>query len=129
MGYRAVVRRTLLVLISLVLVISSCGSARPTAAEWLDRWERALALVPDRALLDGPDVEAVCERALAALREERQLLLPTADASIDGAVRSWLEVAEETFFECPPRTGELQGFDLAYQRLADFESEVAAGLD
>ncbi len=43
-------------------------------------------------------------------------------------MRSWLQVASETFFECPPRSA-LVGLDSAYDELDALKAEVTAGLD
>lgn len=62
------------------------------------------------------------------LREERLTVLPSPAAEADAAVEAWFELAEETFFECPPRSGDLQGFGEAFERMAAYEAEIESAL-
>ncbi len=78
----------------------------------------------DAAALDREGCDTVLER----LRELDPQLTPTPDAGTDRLVRGWFEVAEEAFFECPPRTGDIDSFDDAYAEMTRFEAEVDVGL-
>lgn len=120
-----------MVLLALVpLVLAGCDAAgnRPDESEWRTVWDQVRADIPDRSELDVADPLPVCQQTLGALRGHQPLLAPSPARAVDAAVEGWMEVADETFFECPPRSGELQGFDEAYQEMARFEREIETGL-
>ena len=99
-----------------MLIVSACSSvSRPATAEWTPTWEAAKAVLPDIA--GGEPDEETCSAALVQLREVAPDLRPTPDDSIDETVDRWLVIAEETMFECPPDTGELNSFESAYTEL------------
>lgn len=83
-----------------------------------------MGLIPDQSFLDDDPAEA-CEDVLVSLREAEEDLFPTPDELIDDTVRRWFDVAEGTFFECPPVDG---GFPATYEMLDELEAEVDATL-
>ena len=98
------------------MIVSACTSvARPEAAEWTAIWETARAALPD--LAGGEPDEETCSTALVQLREVAPDLRPTPDDSIDETVDRWILIAEETMFECPAGTGDLNTFEAAYDEL------------
>jgi hypothetical protein len=116
-----------LVVVLVALSASACGTvSRPSLEEWQPRWVAVQALVPSQGDLgDEPDRE-LCNQIHVAVREEARGLIPTPDPALDDAVRDWVKIAEATFFECPPRERELDGFGDAYNELARFAAEVDA---
>jgi hypothetical protein len=106
------------------LVLSGCGGGPPDIETWTARWEEAKAFVPDlSAFADGPD-ERLCDEVLVELREVREDLVPAPDELLGITVDEWLRHAETIFFECPPETGPVVGFDAAYAELDRLEREV-----
>lgn len=121
-------KRTWIVGTVVLLTVSACGPRdRPDFDAWRTDWEAALGVIPPPAFADAPD-EATCERVVGELREARESLIPTPDITLDGTVREWIAIAEQTFFECPPREGEVVGFAEAYEELDRLRLEVEAVL-
>jgi hypothetical protein len=112
----------------IMTLLVSCGGDRPAVDEWQSEWTTVVQALPRPADLDVADPGELCGTALAMLREERLALVPSPVAEVDAVVEAWLELAEETFFECPPRSGDLQGFGEAFERLAAYETEIESGL-
>lgn len=113
----------------LAIALVGCGRAdRPDFAAWQPLWEEALNVVPPPSFAQSPDL-ATCERVVGDLRETQESLLPSPDGTLDGPVRDWISLAEHTFFECPPREGEIIGFAEAYVQLERIRLEVEALLD
>lgn len=116
--------------VGVALVVSSCsGSARPDVAEWRTDWLAVVDGIPDLATIEAATSRDLCSSTLAMLRSRSGDLTPTPDLAIDDTVRKWIEVAEDTFFECPPRSGELDSFAAAYAELERFQAEVAVVLE
>jgi hypothetical protein len=111
------------------VILVSCGGDRPDEAEWSSLWQSVRQTVPDRSALDGPEAQRLCSDALAAIRDAQVSLIPTPSSALDDPMRNWIDTAEETFFECPPREADLQGFDVAYERLSIYEIEIEAALE
>ncbi len=106
-----------------MLIVSACSSvSRPPTAEWTPTWEAAKATLPDIA--EGEPDEETCSTALVQLRELAPDLRPTPDDAIDETVDRWLVIAEETMFECPAETGDLNSFDAAYDELGHLADEI-----
>lgn len=122
--------KRLLILFALLGVVASACQAenRPAVEEWRAHWDRVIAAVPTEEALSGEDAKTLCDTALTLLREERQYLLPAPESTLDDPVDDWLNVADETFFECPPRSGEIQGFAEAFVLMDDYHAEVEAAL-
>ncbi len=113
----------------MALLLNACQrEARPPVSEWQGHWDRVIAAVPTVEALSGDDAKSLCDTALTLLREERLYLLPAPESTLDDPVEDWLSVADETFFECPPRSGEVQGFAEAFVLLDDYQAEVEAAL-
>lgn len=111
------------------LVISACANQpRPTVAEWLPKWEAAVAAIPDEAAVGENPPAGVCTDTLANLRAERPGLTTTPDLAIDDTVQQWFQIAEDAFFECPPRSDVVGSFSDAYVELSRLESEIDAAL-
>lgn len=122
--------RCLAGVIAAALTVSACGeSARPATNDWLVEWQSLTASLPSEAELgDPPDME-LCARTLARIRETAPALRITPELAADAPVEQWISVAEATFFECPPESGDIDGFADAFANLERIEQEVAAGLD
>lgn len=118
-------KTSILIVIAFGLVACS-GQSRPSRAEWRQHWDRVVERVPTLDDLDVDDSKAQCVEALALVREERVYLIPAPEVALDDPVDDWLNVADETFFECPPRSGEIRGFEQAYVLLDDYVAEVQA---
>lgn len=107
------------------LLISSCGQSRPSAEAWQQDWNRVLAIVPAEPAAGTDPATVGCEDVLAALRTEKETLLPTPDEAVDVTLNLWLEEAEGAFFECPPENG---GFEKAYDEMERLRAEIEAVL-
>jgi hypothetical protein len=121
--------RTLVVVAVALALVGSCGSPdRPAAGEWAARWYAMVSSMPALDALDLEDPSPLCDLALTRVREERQLLVPTPDPAFDAPVEGWMDLADETFFECPPRSGDVHGFEEALAEMALLEAQVDASL-
>lgn len=131
-GPRPTSRRVgVVVLLALtVLVLASCAITRPTVETWEPIWKRVSAGIPSEETIGRADADReVCSDALAFLRSNRNDLFPTPDLAIDDVVTDWVEVAEDAFFECPPRNQQIVGFAEAYAELARLQGEIELVLD
>jgi len=119
--------------IMLALLLASCGgSERPSVDEWKPTWTAIVAGLPQPETLTGDGGEAdraVCTDTLSMLRSSKADLAPTPDLAIDDVVDEWFQIAEDAFFECPPRGVEIDSFSEAYGELDRLEAEVAVVLD
>lgn len=121
---------SLVVLLVTAVVLGACGDgavSRDGPGNWRSDWDAVVGLVPPQNAL-GDDPRQLCDATLGALRIARAELPDPPDASLVGPVEGWLELAEGTFFECPPDGGDVIGFDAAYAELARFEAEIDAAL-
>lgn len=116
-------------LTALTLLPACGGSDRPAVDTWSARWDEAVASIPTMAQLGSPPDKELCESVLTYLRETRNDLLPTPDRAIDDVVTLWIRIAEDAFFECPPRGTEIPDFAYAYGELARLQAEVEAVLE
>lgn len=113
-----------LVAIAVVLLLGACADqTRPTVAEWQPKWQAVLASVPEQPGV-GEVPDALCTETLGALRTLRPDLTPTPGLAIDDAVQEWFQIAEDAFFECPPRSEVIGSFADAYSELLRLEAEV-----
>jgi len=111
------------------VALAGCGQgSRPTVGEWQPTWTSLVQAIPTQAELGDPADMDLCATTLGLLRERAPDLSPTPDMSADDAVADWLSIAETAFFECPPSSGEITSFAVAYEELRRLESEVNAGL-
>lgn len=109
----------------LFLMLPACTDRnRPTVEDWQPKWRAALAVLPDPSAIGVEPDGALCNETLAALRSIRPELTPTPDRAIDDAVQEWFQIAEDAFFECPPRSGPIGSFVDAYDELFRLEAEV-----
>ena len=99
------------------LVFVACGEGRPSVAEWQTSWNTIRAEIPPASELSDPPNMDLCARTLGIIRTEAPSLTPTPDLSTDDAVADWLSIAEAAFFECPPDSGEITSFAVAYDEL------------
>jgi hypothetical protein len=120
--------RTLL-LAALVLLLTGCGSDRPSVDDWQPAWDEITSSIPDTAAQAVAMSENACGDVLAFLRSHRAELSPTPDLAIDDVVTSWVEIAEDAFFECPPSNDQVHDFAEAYAELDRLEAEVALVLE
>lgn len=111
------------------LVLASCSTVRPTAEEWQPTWDQALAAIPSESVVGENPSKAICDKTLASLRINRARLFPTPDLAIDDTVRDWVDIAEDAFFECPPRNERVGSFAQAYGLLRRFQSEIESVLE
>ncbi len=111
------------------LVFASCSTARPTAEEWQPTWDEVVAAIPSESVVGENPPQAVCDKTLASLRSNRARLFPTPDLAIDDTVRDWVDIAEDAFFECPPRNERVGSFSEAYGLLRRFQSEIESVLE
>ncbi|GMQ93043.1 MAG: hypothetical protein BMS9Abin12_0520 [Acidimicrobiia bacterium] len=118
------VRIAALVIVA-ALLLAACSAGRPTAEEWQPTWERVLATMPSESAIGENPSQAVCDKTLAFLRSNRVQLFPTPDPVVDDTVRDWIDIAEDAFFECPPRNERVGSFSEAYGLLRRFQGEIA----
>lgn len=120
----------MLVLVLSLALIVACSPAdrRPSAAEWVPRWEAVQALVPPLEEIPDPPDRERCHEVFVLVREEGRELLPSPDPAVDGPVREWVEVADSVFFQCPPHTPPIDSFAVGYEELRRLAAEVDAGL-
>lgn len=122
-------RVILAVLAALTVLAAGCSSAdRPTIDEWQPTWNRIVGDFPTIDELGDPPDRDACEAALVELRTSVVDLQPTPDRALDEPVRSWVELAEEIVFDCPPSSSAIPSLEYAYGELALFEAEVDAVL-
>ena len=113
----------------MLVVLAACSSAsRPTVADWQPFWEQLAADIPTSSELGQPPDRSICSQGLALVRSSQEDLFPTPDRAIDEAVREWVSVAEDAFFECPPSSSAIPDMDFAYGQLARLEAEIDAVL-
>lgn len=121
--------RTLLLLMSL-LMLAACGSeARPSAPIWEVDWNEMIALIPEQDSLGSPPDQDTCQTTLAAVREHSAGLLPSPSVTIDDLANEWVTVAEMAFFGCPPAGQDIASFNDAYTELSRIEQSVSVALD
>lgn len=119
------IRSITVALAALGILVGACSiGARPDFGAWEAEWTALTAGLPTEAELAAGG-EDVCSAALVTLREQRTVIIPTAEEALDPPVEAWFSLAEDTFFDCPPNAG----FEAAYAEMAEFEDEVAAVLD
>ncbi len=113
--------RPALILLGFVLVLGACRDAsRPTGVEWQPTWDRAISLMP----ATPPDRDT-CSKALGDLRALQGDLFPTPDLAVDDVVQTWVSIAEDALFECPPSNEAIPSFEFAIAELDKLEAEVA----
>lgn len=117
-------------MVALMLVfLTACSSAsRPTVAEWQPAWDQLVEGIPSASGLGQPPDRAICSQGLGLVRSTQAELFPTPDRAIDEAVKEWVSVAEDAFFECPPSSSAIPDMDFAYGQLARLEAEIGAVL-
>ncbi len=118
-------RSSVLLGLVLFLLLGACGEqTRPTVAQWQPKWQAVRASVPEQPAAGDQPEAAMCNETLGTLRTMRPDLSPTPDRAIDEAVREWFQIAEDAFFECPPRSGPIESFADAYAELLRLEAEI-----
>jgi hypothetical protein len=119
----------MIVVVLAALVLVGCGNDRPSSEDWRPDWQRIVDAVPELAMVEGPETTAVCGDTLAFLRGNRADLLPAPDLAIDDAVTIWFEIAEDTFFDCPPQNEQVGSFAEAYAEMGRLEAEIDVVLE
>ena len=119
---------TLLVVLILVVLTACSSASRPTVAEWQPAWDQLVGGIPAASELGQPPDRSICSQGLELVRSSQAGLFPTPDRAIDEAVKEWVSVAEDAFFECPPSSRAIPDMDFAYGQLARLEAEVNAVL-
>lgn len=115
----------LVCLAAAIATAPACDEPRADDAAWRAEWDAVTGLVPPQDELERGGRE-LCEATLGALRTARPLLDPPPDPALDATVTGWFDVAELTFFECPPDGEPVEGFAAAYDELGRIEAEVDA---
>jgi hypothetical protein len=110
------------------LLVGGCADKRPDALDWEQGWRDATAMVPEQAALGSPPATELCARSLGSLRSVFGDLIPTPYLALDATVRTWLDIAQDAMFECPPSSADLPDMDAAYEELSRLEAEVASVL-
>ncbi len=128
--YARMVRgRALLAVLVVAVVAVGCSSAdRPSVEEWRPTWDRIVGDFPTIEELGDPPDRTLCQEALVDLRTSAGDLQPTPDRALDDPVRSWVELAEEIVFDCPPGSSAVPSLEYAYGELTLIETEVEAVL-
>ena len=122
--------RTAVVVALVTLSAAACGADRPAVETWQGSWDRISSGIPDASLLTEPaTLEDVCAETLVFLRTNRADLIPTPDLAIDDVVTQWIEIAEDAFFECPPRNDQIADFAEAYAEMSRLEAEIGLVLE
>lgn len=117
----------LVMALSVALLAAGCAGDRPSYAEWVDIWDEARSAVPEYSGDPIPDSE--CTTALATLRTLAPELESVPDPALAEVVDQWLDIAEESMFECPPRESGSASFEEAYEAMRVLELEISAVLD
>ncbi len=127
---RTVPHRLVLLMALIVVALSACGADRPAVDDWQATWERISDAIPDEADLSATDSpQSICGETLVFLRANRADLLPTPDLAIDEVATQWIEIAEDAFFECPPRSEQIEDFAKAYAEMSRLQAEIELVLD
>ena len=111
------------------IALASCATSRPTVEEWQPLWDRVVTGIPTESTTGENPSRELCDETLAFLRDSRPELSPTADLAVDDTVKDWFDIAEDAFFECPPRSQQVGSFSHAYTLLARLQAEVDLVLD
>ena len=130
MSSQVAYRRFVAVVALAGVLTSACGADRPSVVDWQSGWADIVASIPDETSVSAGELPlSVCSETLVFLRAHRSTLLPTPDLAIDDAVTSWIEIAEDMFFECPPHNDQFKDFAGAYAELDRLEAEIELVLD
>lgn len=122
----------LILAVILALLLGACADqSRPSVASWQAQWDEVVASIPQEAAVGEAPADDLCTEVLTTLRKRRPLLTPTPDLAIDDAVQGWFQIAEDAFFECPPRSELIGSFADAYHEMSRLEAEIdlVLGLD
>lgn len=122
------VARSVALLTAVLLFASACGTTRPTVAEWQPAWDTIVNGVPAQSVVGESPPRSLCNETLSFLRSNRASVDPTPDVALDEPVREWIDIAEEAFFECPPRSQTVGSFADAYALLSRLEAEIESVL-
>jgi hypothetical protein len=114
--------------ILILVCISGCGRGRPDPETWRARWSRARAAFPQAAAFETGDPQSACDALLVEARRWRSRLLPSPDAALDPAVRTWIDRAEAIGYECPAAREGIAAHRAALNELRTVEAEIEAGL-
>lgn len=115
-----------MVALAITLLIGSCSNQRLDQEGWEETWRQTVARVEEAEAAVIP--EQRCQELLAFLRTQRDLLDPPPLERLDVPVDTWFEIAEASFFDCPPRGEEVDGWPAAFAELDVIEEEVEAVL-
>ena len=119
-----------MLLVVLALLQGACADqSRPSVASWQAQWDEVVASIPEEAAVGEAPSNDLCTEVLTTLRELRPPLTPTPDLAIDDAVQEWFQIAEDAFFECPPRSELISSFADAYREMSRLEAEINLVLD
>lgn len=118
------------VLVALVLTVAACsGTTRPSVAEWEPGWMTAVEAMPSLERLGDPPDRDTCSQMLGLLRSSAPEIVPTPDPVLDATVKTWLSVAEDAMYECPPTSAEVPSLNVAYDELARLKAEIDVVLE
>lgn len=106
----------------LILVLSSCGTARPSWQVWDLTWATAQSAVPSASALVASGPSGLCDAGLAQLRDIRSDLIPTPEPVLDETMNEWIETAQSALFACPPIDDE--AYEATFTQLDQLEAAI-----
>lgn len=109
-------------LVVLLMVLSSCGTSRPSWEVWDLTWATAQSSVPSASALVASGESGLCDSGLAQLRNIRSDLVPTPEPLLDETMNDWIETAESALFACPPINDE--NYEAAFAQLDQLEAAI-----
>jgi hypothetical protein len=121
--------RWLSVVVAAVILAACGGEEAPSLEDWKQEWLAFRDLVPTQQELGPSPTQEQCDEILVAIRQRAPELVPAPDPTLEGAVKDWIVIAENMFFECPPVAPPIGSFEEGYQELERFEAQVAIVLE
>lgn len=96
-------------------------------AAWEEMWRETVQRIARTQAEEIP--QETCTEVLTYLRERRPELNPLPADGLEKPVNSWFELAQASFFECPPDGEKVKGWPAAFERLGVLEAEVETILE
>jgi hypothetical protein len=124
------IRSRWLNVVAAAVLVAACGGDDSVSLEdWEQEWLAVHALVPTQQELGASPSQDRCDEILVGIRQRASELVPAPDPTLDDAVKDWIAIAENMFFECPPVGPPIGSFDEGYQELERFAAQVAVVLE
>lgn len=118
------------VLLTILVLVSACESTqRPTRSEWAPKWTSLTSVIPDLNELRGSEMQTICAETVANLRVLSETVMPTPNQTIDGLAEEWAELAQSSFFQCPPDNADQRSFSEVYSELERLEQAILAAIE